>query len=73
MSSDDSYVYPNFNKENSIKYKKKMIYFTSKALIYGCLFSFLLRKPRTVFPLAIGLAAGYCNEDLFKIFYSEIK
>lgn len=62
----------NINTSNIQTYKKKMIYFTSKALIYGCLFTILFRKPKTFFPITLGLATGYCNSDLIKIVYPDL-
>jgi len=52
-------------------FKKKFTYFASKGFFYGCLFSILLRKPKTYFPLCLGLSAGYCNDNLFEVFFQN--
>ncbi len=63
----------NITSSNIDLYKRKMLYFTAKAFIYGCLFSVLFKRPKTFFPLTLGLAAGYCNSDLLKIFYPDLQ
>ena len=72
MSSDNS-KFPKINQEQSILYKKKLIYFSSKAFIYGGILSLLFRKPKTFLPLTLGLAAGYCHNDMIKIFSNNFE
>lgn len=57
-------------QQNIDIYKKKVKYFGSKALLYGCLLSIIFRKPKTFFPISIGIAAGFCHEDLKNIFFN---
>ena len=71
--SSNNFALLNVKTRNINTYKKKMIYCTSKAFIYGCLLSIVFRKPRVFLPLTLGLAAGYCNNELMNIFFREIE
>jgi len=58
------------DQQNIDIYKKKIKYFVAKGLIYGFLLSIIFRKPKTFIPLSLGVAAGFCHEDLKRIFFN---
>ena len=57
-----------FDKNYVADYQNKLMYCLKNGFIYGTIFAILFRKPLTYYPLAFGLAFGYCHSDLKKVF-----
>ncbi len=57
------------DQQNIDIYKRKIRYFGTKGFLYACILSIIFRKPKTIFPIALGIATGFCHNDLKNIFF----